>query len=356
MPEPPAATPPPQLTLQALHPGNFAMVMASGIISIGFKTLHFEWLAEALYAFALCAWLTLLGLSAARLVRYADSVRIDLLNPRMVFSYFTLVAATDIVGMLLLERGHTELALACWAFAFAAWCSLLYLAFSVLTFLSHEHNVNIMHGGWLISIVGTQSLVLLGARLAPELGDYAGYMMVEVHLLWGLGLIFYGIFVTLFCYRIFFLTLKPQDMSPLLWVVMGAAAISANAGTSLLTEDPRLPFLAAQRPFIDGITLMVWAWSTWWIPMLFLFGAWKHVVSRLPLEYEPVIWSFVFPLGMYAVASARLGLAAEFAPLHWISQLMIWVALAAWVFALIGLIRRLISRSASLRAGKTAPP
>lgn len=355
MPQQPASTPQPRFTLQSLHPGNFAMVMASGIISIGFNALRFDLLADVLYVFALCAWLMLLALNAARVVRQTRAVRMDLLNPRMVFSYFTLVAATDIVGTLLLERGHPALALACWIFAFAAWCTLLYLAFSVLTFLSHEHNVNIVHGGWLISIVGTQSLVLLGAQLAPALGEYAVYMMVEVHMLWGLGLVFYGIFVTLFCYRIFFLTLKPEDISPLLWVVMGATAISANAGTGLLIEDPRLPFLAAQRPFIDGITLMIWAWGTWWIPMLFLFGFWKHVVVGLPLKYEPVMWSFVFPLGMYAVASMRLGLTAEFAPLQWISQVMIWVAFAAWLFVLVGLVRRLASRSATVGAGGTAP-
>jgi tellurite resistance protein TehA-like permease len=341
--------PAPNLSLQALHPGNFALVMASGIISIGLRTLDFPRLAEAMCLVAIVAWLVLLALSVLRLARHARAVRIDLLNPRMVFSYFTLVAATDIVGLLLHERGQVTLAVACWVFAFLAWCALLYLAFSVLTFVSHEHNVNIVHGGWLISIVGTQSLVLLGARIAPDLGPYAGYMMVEVHMLWGLGLVFYGIFVTLFCYRIFFLTLKPQDVSPLLWVVMGAAAISANAGTSLLTEDPRLPFLAAQRPFIDGVTMLIWAWGTWWIPMLLLFGFWKHVVSGMPWAYEPVLWSFVFPLGMYAVASARLGLAAEFAPLHWISQGMIWVAFAAWAVVLVAMLRRLLVRRATLR-------
>ena len=330
------------LTLEALHPGNFAMVMATGIISIGFTTLGFEPLADALYLVALGAWGVLLALSTARAILHPKAIRADLLNPRMVFSYFTLVAATDIVGMLLHARGHTQLGLACWVIAFVAWSSLLYLAFSVLTFMSHEHNVNIVHGGWLITIVGTQSLVLLGARVAPDLGVYAGYMMVEVHMLWGLGLAFYGIFVTLFCYRIFFLTLKPQDISPLLWVVMGAAAISANAGTSLLIEESHLAFLVAQKPFIDGMTMLIWAWATWWIPMLFLFGFWKHVVNRLPLNYEPVMWSFVFPLGMYAVASVRLGLAADFPPLQWISQLMIWVAFAAWLLTLAGVIRRLL--------------
>ena len=319
------------LSLQGMHPGNFALVMATGILSLGFRTLGIAALAEMLAVLAVLAWILLLGLSALRLLRHPAAVRVDLLNPRMVFAYFTLVAATSIVGLLLHQAGHHTLAIACWAMAFTAWCLLLYLAFSVLTFLTHESNVNIVHGGWLIAIVGTQSLVLLGARIAPDLGPYAVAMMVEVYMLWGLGLAFYGIFVTLFCYRIFFLALKAQDIGPLLWVVMGAAAISANAGTTLITEDARLPFLAAQRPFIDGITLMIFAWATWWIPMLLLFGVWKHGVNRIPLRYEPVMWSAVFPLGMYAVASARLGLAAEFPPLQWISRGMIWVAMAAWL-------------------------
>ncbi len=329
------------LPLQAMHPGNFALVMASGVISIGFSIQNQPRLSDILCVFAITAWLCLLALSLVRLIRFSSAVRIDLLNPRMVFSFFTLVAATDIVGLLLHERGYIKLALTCWVMAFTVWCLLLYLSFSVLTFLTHERNVNIVHGGWLISIVGTQSLVLLGAKIAPDLGEYAVYMMVEVHMLWGLGLAFYGIFVTLFCYRIFFLNLRPHDISPLLWVVMGAAAISANAGTTLLLGDSHLAFLELQRPLIDGVTMMIWAWGTWWIPMLVLFGIWKHVVNHLPLKYEPSWWSLVFPLGMYSVASARLGLAAEFPPLQWIAELMIWVAFCAWLLVLLGLIKQL---------------
>ncbi len=88
--------------------------------------------------------------------------------------------------------------------------------------------------------------------------------------------------------------------------------------------------------------------------MLFLFGFWKHGASRLPLRYEPIIWSFVFPLGMYTVASARLGLAADFPPLQWISQGMIWVAFAAWLFALAGVLRRLVLRTGGFGAGGAA--
>ena len=160
-------------------------------------------------------------------------------------------------------------------------------------------------------------------------------------MLWGLGLCLYGIFVTLFCYRIFFLRLAPDDVGPLLWVVMGAAAISANAGTTLIALESPLPFLATQRPFVDGVTMMIWAWATWWIPLLTLFGVWKHGVNRRPLRYEPIMWSLVFPLGMYAVASARLGLAADFEPLGWISTLVLAGGSLAWVAVMMGLLRRL---------------
>ncbi len=42
------------------------------------------------------------------------------------------------------------------------------------------------------------------------------------------------------------------------------------------------------------------------------------------------LWSLVFPLGMYALASLRLSLASEFAPLRTVAEAMVWIALAAW--------------------------
>jgi len=78
------------------------------------------------------------------------------------------------------------------------------------------------------------------------------------------------------------------------------------------------------------VTLGMWAWATWWIPLLVLFGLWKHAVRRAPLRYTPMLWSLVFPLGMYALASLRLSLAAQFPPLRAVAEAMVWVALAVW--------------------------
>ncbi len=159
-------------------------------------------------------------------------------------------------------------------------------------------------------------------------------------MLWGIGLILYSIFVTLFCYRIFFLDMKDEDYTPLMWVIMGAAAICANTSSALALSDPIMPVLVALHPVVDGIALLSWAWATWWIPLLIVIGYWKHYVRNIPLCYDPMQWSIVFPLGMYAVTSFRLALAAEFEPLNWISQVMVWVAFITWILVLTGLMRR----------------
>jgi tellurite resistance protein TehA-like permease len=223
-----------------------------------------------------------------------------------------------------------------WLFALVVWLLLIYFSFGVLTFLNTE-DANVVHGGWLLAIVATESLVILGALVAPATGDAGPAVFVIIHMLWGVGLALYAIFITLFAYRIFFFDFGTDDITPLLWVIMGAAAISTNAGSTLVLYDSGLPFLQNVRPFIDGVTLVMWAWATWWIPLLVLFGIWKHGVRRIPLTYTPLLWALVFPLGMYSLASLRLSLASDFSPLRAVSHAMLWVSVATWVLTFAGL-------------------
>lgn len=326
--------------LKNLYPGYFALTMATGIIAIALDMLEMPVLSDMLYVITLTSWCALLILYTWRLLRFPKVVWAELTNPRTTFFFFSFVAATDISGILFHLHGLSFMALLCWICALLAWAALLHCSFSVLTLPHAGRNVNIVHGGWLMCIVGTQSLVLHGLNVMPQLGDYAAYMMVWIYMLWGIGLILYGIFVTLFCYRIFFLEMTDDDYTPLMWVIMGAAAIGANASSALALSDPIMSVLVALHPIVDMVALVLWAWATWWIPLLVVIGYWKHFVRHIPLRYEPTQWSIVFPLGMYTVTSFRLALAAEFEPLHWVSHVMLWVALAVWCLVMFGLLRR----------------
>ncbi|MGZ5906856.1 MAG: tellurite resistance/C4-dicarboxylate transporter family protein [Reyranella sp.] len=324
--------------IATLYPGCFALVMATGIISNGLLFEgHRQW-SDALFAINSVAYPWLMVLTIVRFARFEQAAWSDLINPRLVFSFFTVVAGTDVFGIGLDLRGHATAALCLWLFALLVWLVLIYFSFAVLTFLNTAVGADVIHGAWLNAIVGTQSLVVLGALVAPDLGDLGRSVFVLIHMLWGVGLGLYGIFIALFAYRLFFFDVGPDDITPLLWVVMGAAAISTNAGSVLIATDSAMPFLDAMRPFIDGVTLSMWAWATWWIPLLLFLGVWKHGVRRVPLTYTPLLWSLVFPLGMYALASLRLSLAADFPPLSDISRVMVWVALAAWAATAAGLV------------------
>jgi tellurite resistance protein TehA-like permease len=317
--------------LRDLYPGYPAFVMATGIISNALYFLDVFRLSQAFLLVNLVAYPILMALIAMRLARHRGAFWSDLLNPRLVFSFFTIVAATDVLGIQFDLRGYSDIAVGLWLFALVSWLILLYLSFAVLSFLNTAQDANVVHGGWLIAIVGTQSLVLLGVRVADHLIEYSTGLMVLAHMLWGIGLVLYAIFVTLFSYRIFFFKLAPDELSPLLWVVMGAAAISANAGASLLLNGAHVPYLTSMKPFIDGVTLIVWAWGTWWIPLLVLFGVWKHAICRVPLSYSPTLWSLVFPLGMYSVATFRFSLATQFPFLGHLGRGFVWLAVAAWL-------------------------
>jgi len=300
----------------------------------------------------LVAWL--LVATIIRILRFPRALWADLIDPRLVFSFFTIVAASDVFGLGLTLRGFGTGAVALWLFALALWICLSYLSFGVLTFLNTAHRANVVHGGWLIAIVGTESLVIVGTLLAPRFGSLEDLTLVAVYSLWGIGIVFYGIFITLFTHRIFFLRLDPAEMGPLFWVVMGAAAISTNAGSTLIANPPPLPFLQAMRPFVDGTTLILWAWGTWWIPLLVILGVWRHVVRRYPLRYHPAYWNLVFPLGMYTVATYRLSLAADYTALQSVSRVMLWVAFAAWVATSVGLLTPRPPRRGAPRAVPSA--
>jgi hypothetical protein len=115
--------------------------------------------------------------------------------------------------------------------------------------------------------------------------------------IWIIGLIFY---------RYTFFEMRPSDMSPPYWINMGAVAISTLAGTMLIAAAGHATLLTELLPFIKGFTLMFWATATWWIPMLLILGAWRHLYRRFPLRYDPLYWGAVFPLGMYTACTFRL--------------------------------------------------
>ena len=330
--------------LAVMHPAYFALVMATGIVSLACELVGLHAIAVALFACNLGFYPILWALLIARVIRHRERVRADLVHHGRAVGFFTIVAATCVLGSQCLIVGESfTAALVLWFAGIVLWAILIYGVFAILTVKTEKPALaEGINGGWLLSVVATQSVSVLGAQLAPGLGTHAPEALVFSLAMWLGGGMLYLWIISLIFYRYTFFTMSPSDLAPPYWINMGAAAISTLAGAMLVAAAPHSPLLDQILPFVRGFTLMWWATATWWIPMLVILGVWRHGVKKFPLRYDPLYWGAVFPLGMYTVCTARLSRAIDASFLAAISDVFVYVALAAWSLAFLGLARSMI--------------
>ena len=338
--------------MKHLSPAYFALVMATGIISIAAWDFELLILAIGLFVFNLVAYTVLACLTALRVIRYPRLFFSDMIDHRLGPGFFTAVAGSCILGTQFLLMMHSLAgATAFLILGTTLWIGLTYTIFTALTVKREKPPLEKgLTGAWLIAVVATQSIAVLAALIARE---WPQPLRLELNFfalsmwLWG-GMLYIWV-ISLIFYRYTFFTFSPSDLSPPYWINMGAMAISAVAGARLVENTPDAPFLASLLPFLKGFTVLYWATGTWWIPMLLMLGVWRHLIQRFPLRYDPLYWGAVFPLGMYTVATKQMARALDLPFLYPLPPAVFTVALAAWTLACVGLawklLRQLLRRS-----------
>ena len=275
--------------LREFFPGYFALVMATGIVSLAWHFQGAILLPRMLLWVNGPAYVALWAITVARLIRFPDRLAADLTSHARGAPFLTIVAATSVLGtqFVVLTPFHAA-GKWLWVLAVVLWIGLIYTFFAAVTVREPKPKLEeAMHGGWLLIVVSTESLCTLGTMVAPSFGraDVVLFISLMAYLL---GAMFYIILITLIVYRWIFRSMEARMLTPPYWINMGALAITTLAGARLLAVlEPSV--FANLKPFISGFTLFFWATATWWIPLLLIVGCWRHFWQRVPIAYDPQV-------------------------------------------------------------------
>ncbi len=295
--------------------GAFNVVMATAIVSIACRLAGLETVSVALLCLALVAFAPLAVIDVRR-ARHPLVMLHLAREPGRDFAVFGFVADACVVGTRL-ARGIPAAQLAavillgCGA---AVWLVIVLALARVRTRVCARDAC----GEWLLAVVATEGLAILAGRLAEE-GD--GQVLRDAaFVLWAAGAVLYIVISLALAGRLRRRPLKPGDLTPDWWIVMGAVAITALAAATVQRHA---------TGFVTAAGLVAWALATAWIPVMVAGELWQARRVGVP-RFTPARWTMVFPLGMYSAAGQVLG---QTAGLPWMTDIgrgWLAVALAAW--------------------------
>jgi tellurite resistance protein TehA-like permease len=333
--------------IRTLHPAYFALVMATGIVSIAAHLMGIAWVPQVLLVINVIAYLALWILTLMRMVHYPRDLFNDLIDHQRGVGFFTTVAATSVLGsQLVVVMKNYDVAFALWVLTVVLWLGLIYTVFTALTVKENKPTLDAgISGGWLVAVVATESVSTLASIITPSIAWKEEMLFLSL-VFWLAGGMLYIWLISLIFYRYTFFKFAPSDLMPPYWINMGAMAISTLAGTLLIANAGASALQRMLHPFILGLTILCWATATWWIPMLVILGFWRHGYKRFPLTYNPLYWGAVFPLGMYTVCTLRLAQVTGVGMIEIIPRVFVYIAMAAWLITFFGLLKSFVPRKA----------
>ncbi|HEU0252788.1 MAG TPA: tellurite resistance/C4-dicarboxylate transporter family protein, partial [Pyrinomonadaceae bacterium] len=199
-----------------LFPGYFALVMATGIVSIAAQLLEMETVAITLLVVNVIAYVVLWLLLAVRLIWFFPRIRSDISDHVRGPGFFTVVAGTCVFGsQLIIVAGRYSIATFLWLAALVLWVIIMYTFFTAVTVRENKPSIETgLSGVWLIAVVATQSISVLGTLLVSQWQAYREPVLFFTLCMFLIGCMLYLLLITLIFYRFSFVNITSAMLTP----------------------------------------------------------------------------------------------------------------------------------------------
>src|SRR5215468_9913520 len=158
--------------VEDFFPGYFALVMATGIVSLAMHFEGFPDLPELLLWLNVFFYVVLWGITLLRMVFFRSALIADLTHHARGVTFLTTVAGTSVLGVqFAILTPALPVAAGLWILAVLLWILLIYTFFAAVTIVEPKPSIDVaINGSWLLVTVATESLSVLGTLVAQTLG------------------------------------------------------------------------------------------------------------------------------------------------------------------------------------------
>ena len=314
----------PREVIRQFTPNWFAATMGTGVLALALAQLPVY--IPGLRAFAEGLWLFNIGLFILFSVLYGARWMLYFDEARRIFGHSTvsMFFGTIPMGLATIINGFLVFGVPRWGgemvqvaevlwwidVAMALGCGVLS---PYLMFTRQDHSIDQMTAVWLLPVVAAEVAAASGGLLAPYLTDTAAqfHVLITSYVLWAFSVPVAFSILTILILRMALHKLPHESMAASSWLALGPIGTGA-LGLLLLGADAPAIFaangLARIGEIAEGLGLIsgviLWGVGLWWIVIAALITI-RYFRSGIPFNLG--WWGFTFPLGVYSLATLRLG-------------------------------------------------
>ncbi len=314
----------PREVIRQFTPNWFAATMGTGVLALALAQLpvHIPGMrafAEGLWLFNIGLFILFSALYGARWLMFYDEAR-------RIFGHSTvsMFFGTIPMGLATIINGFLLFGVPRWGSAMVDVAQVLWwldvamsLAFGVLIpymmFTRQEHSIDQMTAVWLLPVVAAEVAAASGGLLASHLTDSVAqfHVLITSYVLWAFSVPVAFSILTILMLRMALHKLPHESMAASSWLALGPIGTGALGMLLLGADAPaifaangfaRIGEVAEGIGLISGVAL--WGFGVWWLSMAVLITV-RYFRSGIPFNLG--WWGFTFPLGVYALATLRLG-------------------------------------------------